>query len=217
MSTVEQREDYYTQCLTEHDGLEIYMAQDTKLHPDAKITVKGHGNKMYLEEGASLGQLSAPRLEFLGNNNIFHIGKKANIKRGHYRFDGNDGRIDIGEKTTIGNAYFLCAENTTIQLGTDCMLSYEVEFRTTDAHSLIDEASGEVINYPADIIVGDHVWIGKGGCLLQGIEIASNCIVGTRALVTKSFLQEKTAIAGVPAKVVRENVLWDRKPPKQPK
>jgi len=198
---------------TEFEGLEIFAADGAKLHADANIKVSGKGNKIYLDSGAKLGSLSAPRLEFLGDNNTFHLKSNVNIKRGHYRFSDNEGSIIIGEKSSIGNAYFLCAQSTKIQLGKDCMLSYEVEFRTTDAHSLIDGDNLEVINYPGDIIIGDHVWIGKGACLLQDIELSSNVVVGTKALVTKSFLIEKVAIAGVPAKIVRENVLWDRKPP----
>jgi acetyltransferase-like isoleucine patch superfamily enzyme len=214
MNDLNMAYDDYTKLGIKQEGLEIFVAKDAKIHLDQKkLKVSGKGNKIFLDKGAILGKMNAVRLEFIGDNNIFHLKRNSLVKRGHYRFSGSEGIINIGLGTTIGNAYFLCEDSTKIVLGKDCMLSYDVEFRTTDAHSLIDGKSLKIINLPNDIIIGDHVWIGKGVCLLQGIEITNNVVVGTRALVTKSFTQENVAIAGVPAKVVRENVLWERTPP----
>ena len=214
MNDLNMAYDDYTKLGIKQEGLEIFVAKDAKIHLDQKkLKVSGKGNKIFLDKGAILGKMNAVRLEFIGDNNIFHLKRNSLVKRGHYRFSGSEGIINIGIGTTIGNAYFLCEDSTKIVLGKDCMLSYDVEFRTTDAHSLIDGKSLKIINLPNDIIIGDHVWIGKGVCLLQGIEITNNVVVGTRALVTKSFTQENVAIAGVPAKVVRENVLWERTPP----
>ena len=214
MNDLNMAYDDYTKLGIKQEGLEIFVAKDAKIHLDQKkLKVSGKGNKIFLDKGAILGKMNAVRLEFIGDNNIFHLKRNSLVKRGHYRFSGSEGIINIGIGTTIGNAYFLCEDSTKIVLGKDCMLSYDVEFRTTDAHSLIDGKSLKIINLPNDIIIGDHVWIGKGVCLLQGIEITNNVVVGTRALVTKSFTQENVAISGVPAKVVRENVLWERTPP----
>src|SRR5438552_121228 len=50
--------------------------------------------------------------------------------------------------------------------------------------------------------VGHNVWIGYGACVLRGVEIGDNSIVGTNAVVTKD-VPENAVVAGVPARVIR--------------
>ncbi len=195
--------------------IEMEIADDGFLHPKANIRTDGDGNRLVIKARAALGKRVAPRIEFLGSNNTFILHEGAVIKAGHYRISGEGSKIEIGAGTTINGAYFLCDGGTTITLGHDCLLSYGIEFRTTDAHSILNRASGELLNPPADITIGDHCWIGKEVCILQGVTICDNVIVGTRALVTKSHDVPFSALAGVPARQVSENVEWHRRPPKR--
>jgi acetyltransferase-like isoleucine patch superfamily enzyme len=50
--------------------------------------------------------------------------------------------------------------------------------------------------------VGNNCWIGYGACILRGVTIGDNTVVGTSAVVTKS-LPENAVAAGVPARVIR--------------
>ena len=36
------------------------------------------------------------------------------------------------------------------------------------------------------------------------------CVIGTDAIVTRKFSKENCAIAGVPAKIIKENVFWSK-------
>ena len=54
-------------------------------------------------------------------------------------------------------------------------------------------------------IIGDNVYIGPGAILFGNIRIANNVTIGANATVTKSFLSENVAIAGTPAKIIKEN------------
>lgn len=53
------------------------------------------------------------------------------------------------------------------------------------------------------IVIGNNVWLGTNSVILAGVEIADNCIVGANSVVTKSFLEPNSIIAGNPAKIVR--------------
>jgi len=60
-------------------------------------------------------------------------------------------------------------------------------------------ASGGEIQGP---ILGDNVYIAPGAKIFGKIRIANNTAIGANAVVNKSFEEEHTAIAGIPAKVI---------------
>lgn len=179
------------------------------------LTEKGSNNKIILEKNAKFGTLGTPKVEFLGSNNTLHIKNGAVVKRGHYRFTGDNNTISIGSKSTINGAYMLCDSGCSIELADDCLVSNDVEFRTTDAHSIISLDTQEIINQPSSISIGQHVWIGKSVCIMPGVVLADNIIIGIRALVTKSFDCSFVSIGGVPAKILSSNVKWERPAPKR--
>ena len=69
-------------------------------------------------------------------------------------------------------------------------------------------SSGFRINRAADVEIGNHVWIGYRVLINKGSVIPDDTVVGTGAIVTKSFDEPNTVLAGVPAKVVKRNVNW---------
>jgi acetyltransferase-like isoleucine patch superfamily enzyme len=62
--------------------------------------------------------------------------------------------------------------------------------------------------YKRDVKVGHNVWIGYGACVLRGVTIGNNCVIGTSSVVTKD-VPDNTVVAGLPARVIRT-----REPPK---
>jgi acetyltransferase-like isoleucine patch superfamily enzyme len=46
------------------------------------------------------------------------------------------------------------------------------------------------------------VWIGYGACILRGVTVGDNAVIGTNAVVTKD-VPPNAIVAGVPARVVR--------------
>lgn len=53
------------------------------------------------------------------------------------------------------------------------------------------------------IIIGSDVWLGANVVILPGIELADGAIVGAGSIVTKSFTQKNSVIAGNPAKLLK--------------
>ncbi|MDW6091964.1 serine O-acetyltransferase, partial [Vibrio rhizosphaerae] len=51
--------------------------------------------------------------------------------------------------------------------------------------------------------IGDNVYLGSGCCILGGIRIGDNVVVGANAVVTKD-VPDHAIVAGIPAKVVSE-------------
>ncbi len=123
--------------------------------------------------------------------------------------DGNE--IIIGDNTTMeGNNQLAACEGTKIIVGKDCMFAHNVNFRTTDSHSIVDR-EGKRLNPGKDIIIGNHVWIGTDVLVLKGTRIPDNCVVSAKALVAAHKYEKNSIIGGVPAKHIRLETNWVRK------
>lgn len=132
------------------------------------------------------------------------------VIRGVIRFVGGDGAsLRIGPRTTFNQVGMTSHEGGAITFGADCMLSTDIHMDASDMHPIYDRATGERLNPPRDIEVGDHVWLGARVLLLKGAKIGSGTIVGAGSMVA-GILPENVLAAGSPAKVVRENVVWTR-------
>jgi len=89
------------------------------------------------------------------------------------------------------------------------MLAYDIEIRTGDSHSIIDLNTHNRINYAQNVKIGNHVWLCADVKILKGVTIGKNSIIGTGSIVTKS-IPDNCIAAGIPAKVIHNNVTWKR-------
>ena len=81
----------------------------------------------------------------------------------------------------------------------------------TDFHKITELTGNKIINPPAPIIFGNHIWIGCRETVLKGVEIADNAIIAAGATVTRS-ITDKNAIYGGNGKdagIIRRNVDWE--------
>ncbi len=111
------------------------------------------------------------------------------------------GRITIGSGTYINSNTILFARKG-ISIGQNCAISWNCQIIDDDFHS-IDAAQST----SKEIIIGDRVWIGANVQILKGIHIGNGAVIGAGSVVTKN-VPEKCMAAGVPAKVIRENISW---------
>ena len=150
------------------------------------------------------------KIRCYGNGHRLRIGKDVIFKSGHIKFENSNCLLSIGDQTTIENASFFIAEGgMSIIVGTDCMFSGGIKVYTTDGHSIIDVASGNRINSAGKVVIGDHVWIGSDVKILKGVKIGSNSIIASSAVVT-SDVPSNSIVAGIPAKVIKYGVNWQR-------
>ena len=175
-----------------------------------KVNLKILGNNNMIEFGKG-SRLSNVEIRIQGDNHRLLIGEDCYMGKGSFWFEDTNGKICIGSKTTIEDADFASIESVSVQVGNDCMFSFGIDIRPGDSHSIIDLATNKRINPAEDIVIGNHVWIGAKETVLKGVKIADCVIVGNGAIVTKTCAKSNCIIAGVPAKVVKEDVDWCRK------
>ncbi len=171
-----------------------------------KIQFQGKNNRIILEKGCCLNRC---RIHMSGNGFTLHIGEGTFLENQGFAFEDEGGFIRIGKKGIFSGGLFSVAEKDCgIEIGEACLFSSNVYITTTDSHSICDKKTGERINPGEHVTVGDKVWVGANVSLLKGSVIPANCVVGRGALVTKKIDIEHSVIAGVPAKVVKENIIW---------
>lgn len=146
---------------------------------------------------------------FEGKSNVVYIGDNVQLNNVEFFLEDCCNVIEIGDSTTMEGGQLAACEGTRIRIGADCMFAKDVNFRTTDSHSIIS-MSGKRLNKAADIIVGNHVWIGTGALLLKGTILPDNAVVAAKSVVTSQLLVPNAIYGGVPVKILKENISWCR-------
>jgi len=176
----------------------------------------GHGNRIEIRDTGGPCQL---QVFIHGDNNHIFIDKDSEIKGlgiscgNHVK--AHDTRIEIGEEFTIeaGGRFYLYNSGNRVRIGKHCMFSSAVTLRCGESpHLIFDRDTGAYLDNSDGVEVGDHVWVGEGVYLTKSVSIGDETVVGARSVVTKRFSQTHVALAGNPARVVRENLQWVRNP-----
>lgn len=142
------------------------------------------------------------------NGNLTFKGN-ASIGRGCKISVSNNANLTLGKDFIItGRTEIICQNE--ISFGDNCLLSWNILIMDTDFHKIID-SSGEVINPPKAINVGDHVWICCRNTILKGVNIASNTIISANSTITKNISQENCIVGGNGKHmyIIKEGVKWD--------
>ncbi len=123
---------------------------------------------------------------------------------------GDRSSIVLNEQTTATRCAVLDARNGgSIVTAPDQLWAADVYLATDDMHRLEDRTTGTRINpYGAHIRLGHHVWLGRDVIVTGHVEIGEGAVVGMRSLVRGQKVAPHTAVAGTPARVVREDVAW---------
>lgn len=168
------------------------------------ISINGLHNNIEIQ-----GRLWKTRIFITGNNNRIKISDNVALNLTQIIIRGNNCVLSIDENTTFGSAYMVCmGEQNSIIIGTECMFAENIDIWNTDSHPIFD-INGKLLNPSKPIYIGNHVWCGKYSKILKGVTIGDNAIIGMQSLVTKD-LSPNTLNAGIPTKVIRENINWDR-------
>ena len=172
----------------------------------SKIKISGDNNILYIGKNTLLRDSN---IFIKGNNNILYIGDDCVVNNTSIILDNEGAEIKIGNKTSIAKAQIVSLEPYKIEIGEDCMLSYDIEIRNTDSHKIYDKDTNKRINEGKSVNIGNHVWLGMRAIILKGVNIGNNSIVAGGSIVTKD-VKANTIVSGSPARQIKENVYWTR-------
>jgi len=155
------------------------------------------------------GRLQTDGLCFICPRVRLEIGRDAVLRIGRWAWVGHgckirvhEGEVSIGAKTVIGQDCTISAYQR-ISIGRECILADRVMLIDFDHGAVEVERPVRLQGiYKRDVHVGHNVWMGYGACVLRGVSIGDNSIIGTSAVVTSS-MPANAVLAGVPARVIR--------------
>ena len=139
----------------------------------------------------------------------FEIGRDARVCLGRWSWIGHgtkirahEGTVSIGAKSVLGQECTIsCYQH--VSIGRECIVAdrtmmIDFDHRTSEVERPIREQGIE----KRDVRIGHNVWIGYGACILRGVTVGDNAVIGTSAVVTKN-VPENAVVGGIPAQVIR--------------
>jgi carbonic anhydrase/acetyltransferase-like protein (isoleucine patch superfamily) len=112
--------------------------------------------------------------------------------------------------SAVGLSVEMEGEGRSTVIGDDALISGGVWVRNHDMHAMHDLRSGSMLSRPpCDTVVERHVWLGQDALLLGAERVGMGSIIGARTLA-KGTIPPRMAVAGTPARVIREGVSWGR-------
>jgi acetyltransferase-like isoleucine patch superfamily enzyme len=137
------------------------------------------------------------------------IGRGATLRVGRWAWIGHgskirvhEGEVSIGAKTVMGQDCTISAYQH-VSIGRECIIADRVMLIDFD-HGVTEVERPIRLQgiYKRDVHVGHNVWMGFGSCVLRGVTIGENSIVGTSAVCTKD-VPANAVVGGVPARLIR--------------
>lgn len=112
--------------------------------------------------------------------------------------------VSIGKNTSFNRNVIINADDTgAIAIGDNVIIGFNTFLRSSQhVYSDTTKPIREQGHYPADIVIGDDVWIGGNCSILGGASIGSHCIIGANSLV-KDSIKEWVVAVGCPARSVK--------------
>jgi acetyltransferase-like isoleucine patch superfamily enzyme len=170
----------------------LFLANSCKLimKYDLRLSVNGYGDNgrssiLRMDNGSKL--VVDGKFDFFYGADIA-IFENATLKLGDNTFINSDCKIRCHKYIEIGN---------------DCAISHNFTLMDSDKHFL----NGD--NHTKTVIIGNHVWIATGVTVLSGVNIGDGAVIAAGAVVTGD-VPPYCLVGGCPAKVLKENVVWER-------
>ena len=155
------------------------------------------------------GRLRTDGLCFVLPRVHFEIGPEATVFLGRWSWIGHgtkirvhEGTVSIGAKSVLGQDCTISCYQS-VSIGRECIIAdrsmmIDFDHNMADVERPIREQGID----KHDVRVGHNVWMGYGACILRGVTVGDNVVIGTSAVVTKD-VPDDAIVGGIPAKVIR--------------
>jgi acetyltransferase-like isoleucine patch superfamily enzyme len=130
---------------------------------------------------------------------VFTVAPNARLRLGAGTRIGSDAVISVAREVTFGRNVLVAAR---------CYVSDHGHHFTAAAVPIMHQG----MDTPRPVTIHDGAWLGINVCILPGVTVGRNSVVGANSVVTES-VPDGAVVAGIPARVVRGPAdAWARTP-----
>lgn len=149
------------------------------------------------------GSVKNPQYIAVGDHNIFLRNCSITVTP---CIQGHTPSISIGSNCHFGKRNHITCINR-IVIGNNLLTGSHVlisdnDHGTSDYKMLDIPPFDRPLVSKGETVIGNNVWIGENACILSGVHIGDNVIIGANSVVTKDIPTNCMA-AGIPAKVIK--------------
>lgn len=176
------------------------------------IKINGKNNTIIISDTAVFQDC---QINIVANDSLIEIGKKSILKNTSiYIISGKRQHLAIGQNVYINEAKIVLEEVSECFIHDDCLFGKGINIRTSDGHALIDKKTGNILNpIKNPIVIGKKCWLAHNVTILKNVQLEEGTVVANGSIVTKSFNEPNIVIGGIPAKILKRNISWNRKSP----
>jgi acetyltransferase-like isoleucine patch superfamily enzyme len=184
-----------------------FMGRNRMLTPKYARLLAGLARRRWLTRYGR--RLRTDGIAFVAPDVVLQIGLQGRVELGRWSWLGHgtkirchEGEVSIGAKTVMGQECTISAYHH-VSIGRECVIADRVMLIDFD-HGMVEVERPIRLQgiYKRDVRVGNNVWIGYGACVLRGVTIGDNAVIGTNAVVTHDVPAD-AIVGGVPARVIR--------------
>jgi acetyltransferase-like isoleucine patch superfamily enzyme len=184
-----------------------FFARNGMLNPQyGRLLLRYLGRRLFTVAGR---RWRTDGLVFFGRRLELQIARRGRVEFGRFVWIGDgtkirchEGVVEIGAKTVMGQECTISAYQR-VRIGEQCVIADRAMFIDFD-HGVVEVERPIRVQgiYKRDVEVGSNVWIGYGACILRGVRVGDNSIIGTNSVVTRD-VPANAVVAGIPARVIR--------------
>ncbi len=116
------------------------------------------------------------------------------------------GVLKLGNNSSF-NRYGSVSCNNKVTIGNDFLAGWNVSIRDSDNHRIWHNGIEESTVH--EVCIGEHVWVCANVDIIKG-SIMNDTVVSMNSLVNKEFCESNVLIAGMPARIVKRDIHWER-------
>lgn len=176
----------------------VWKGGKTQIAHDATVNT-GEGRFTFNRKWTSCDPF--PSLLFMGDGARLAVSGAFDIYSGAKVYINRGACLELGSGYINHNLNLSCFQH--IKIGNHVVISENVTLRDSDDHTL--SCASQPQTQP--IVIGDHVWIGMNVTILKGVTIGDGAVIAAGAVVTRD-IPPRCLAAGVPARVIKEEVSW---------
>lgn len=115
-----------------------------------------------------------------------------------------NGRLSIGDNTSFEQHCHIISANS-VKIGSECVFSAFVYIADcSHGYNPRDNIMESALDIKP-VSIGDHCFVGIGSCIMPGVNLGNNVVIGANSVVTQDIPENCMAV-GSPAKIIKK---WD--------